>query len=65
MGQGAAARISARLGEGFVNGLMTARVGIAAMRAVRPLPFAALRQPMVRDFIPELVNLTKGTGTPA
>ncbi|MDB5505441.1 MAG: rane protein [Devosia sp.] len=65
VGQGAAARISARLGEGFVNGLMTARVGIAAMRAVRPLPFAALQQPMVRDFIPELVNLTKGTGSPS
>ncbi len=59
VGQGAASRLSARLGEGVVNGLMTVRVGIAAMRAVRPLPFAALRQPVVKDFIPELVNLTK------
>lgn len=57
MGQGLAARLSARLGEGVVNGLMTVRVGIAAMRVVRPLPFAAINQPMVRDFIPDLAKL--------
>jgi putative membrane protein len=57
VGQGLAAKLSARLGEGVVNGLMTVRVGIAAMRVVRPLPFEALPQPVVRDFIPELVNV--------
>ncbi len=57
VGQGLAAKLSARLGEGVVNGLMTVRVGIAAMRVVRPLPFEALSQPTVRDFIPELTNL--------
>lgn len=57
LGQGLAAKLSARLGEGVVNGLMTVRVGIAAMRVVRPLPFAALTQPMVKDFIPELGNV--------
>jgi putative membrane protein len=57
VGQGIAAKLSARLGEGVVNGLMTVRVGIAAMRVVRPLPFEALKQPMVRDFIPELTKL--------
>src|SRR5690606_6608092 len=36
VGQGLAAKLSARLGEGVVNGLMTVRVGIAAMRVVRP-----------------------------
>jgi putative membrane protein len=54
VGQGLAAKLSARLGEGVVNGLMTVRVGIAAMRVVRPLPFVAVKQPMVKDFIPEL-----------
>ena len=45
VGQGLAAKLSARLGEGVVNGLMTVRVGIAAMRVVRPLPFdRALRR---------------------
>ena len=57
LGQGLAAKLSARLGEGVVNGLMTVRVGIAAMRVVRPLPFSAVKQPMVKDFIPELANV--------
>jgi putative membrane protein len=57
VGQGLAAKISARLGEGVVNGLMTVRVGIAAMRVVRPLPFHTQPQPVVRDFIPELTRL--------
>ena len=59
VGQGLAAKLSARLGEGVVNGLMTVRVGIAAMRVVRPLPFETQKQPMVRDFIPELTKLTQ------
>ncbi|MBJ7577097.1 TIGR01620 family protein [Devosia sp. MC532] len=62
VGQGLAAKLSARLGEGVVNGLMTVRVGIAAMRVVRPLPFDTQPQPMVRDFIPELVKITQDAG---
>ena len=58
VGQGIAAKLSARLGEGVVNGLMTVRVGIAAIRVVRPLPFETQPQPVVRDFIPELTKLT-------
>ena len=61
VGQGIAAKISARLGEGVVNGLMTVRVGIAAMRVVRPLPFRTQPQPLVRDFIPELTRLAADT----
>lgn len=57
VGQGLAAKLSARLGEGIVNGLMTVRVGIAATRVVRPLPFETQRQPMVKDFLPELANV--------
>ena len=61
VGQGLAAKLSARLGEGIVNGLMTVRVGIAAMRVTRPLPFDTQPQPTVREFLPELANLTKGS----
>ncbi len=57
VGQGLAARLSQRLGEGVVNGLMTVRVGIAAVQVVRPLPFDTQASPQVRDFLPELVNL--------
>jgi putative membrane protein len=64
VGQGLAARLSQRLGEGVVNGLMTVRVGIAAMRVVRPLPFTTEAQPMVRDFVPELANVLKSAEKP-
>jgi putative membrane protein len=47
-----------------VNGLMTVRVGIAAMRVVRPLPFDTQKQPVVKDFIAELVNVAKSKQTP-
>ncbi len=57
VGQGLAAKLSARLGEGVVNGLMTVRVGIAAMRVVRPLPYTTAKSPMVKDFVSELVNV--------
>ena len=59
VGQGLAAKLSARLGEGIVNGLMTVRVGIAAMRVVRPLPFETQRQPLVKDFMAALANVGK------
>ncbi|MHA6690161.1 YcjF family protein [Devosia sp. A449] len=62
VGQGLAAKLSARLGEGVVNGLMTVRVGIAAMRVVRPLPFETQTQPTVRDYIPELTKLAGDAG---
>jgi putative membrane protein len=57
VGQGLATRLSQRLGEGVVNGLMTVRVGITAMRIVRPLPFDTQAPPKVADFLPELVKI--------
>ncbi len=57
LGHGLAARLSARLGEGLVNGLMTVRVGIAAMEVTRPLPFDRLKQPKVIDFAADLAKI--------
>lgn len=54
VGHGLAARLSARLGEGVVNGMMTARIGVAAIEAVRPLPFVVLKRPGMRDFLSAL-----------
>ena len=51
VGQGLAARLSAKLGEGVVNGMMTARIGIAAMEAARPFPFGAVKRPGLGDFL--------------
>ncbi len=61
LGHGLAAKLSARLGEGLVNGLMTVRVGIAAMGVTRPLPFDQLKQPKVIDFATDLAKITQGT----
>lgn len=54
LGHGLAARLSARLGEGVINGLLTARVGIAAIEVCRPAPFIAARGPNVSDVMGEL-----------
>lgn len=60
VGQGLAARLSAKLGEGVVNGMMTARIGVAAMEVTRPLPFTALKRPGLSDFLTALASFTRG-----
>ncbi|MDE2579251.1 MAG: TIGR01620 family protein [Hyphomicrobiales bacterium] len=54
VGHGIAARLSARLGEGVLNGMLTARIGISAMAVCRPMPFAAIAAPSVKDVAPFL-----------
>ena len=54
LGHGIAARISARLGEGVLNGMLTTRVGLSAMAVCRPMPFAATPAPGVKDVAPFL-----------
>lgn len=54
VGHGLAARLSAKLGEGVLNGLLTARVGLSAMAVCRPTPFIAEKQPAVGDVAPFL-----------
>lgn len=56
IGQGLAARLSAKLGEGVVNGLLTARLGLAAIAVTRPLPFAALPAPRLADVATGLLR---------
>ncbi len=56
LGHGIAAKLSARLGEGVLNGLLTARLGLAAIEVVRPLPFTALPQPALADVAAELLR---------
>ena len=59
LGHGLAAKLSTRLGEGVINGLLTARIGIAAMDLCRPLPFRALRRPGIGDFISDIATTAK------
>ena len=56
LGQGLAAKLSQRLGEGVVNGLLTARLGLAAIDVTRPLPFVALPRPALTDLARDLLR---------
>jgi putative membrane protein len=56
LGLGLAARISAKLGEGVLNGLMTARFGLAALAVCRPLPFVHEEPPKLGDVAGELLS---------
>lgn len=56
LGHGLAAKLSQRLGEGFLNGLLTARLGLAAVDVTRPLPFTALPRPSLTDLAKDLLR---------
>ena len=56
LGHGIAAKLSQRLGEGVLNGLLTARLGLAAIEVKRPLPFTALPRPALADLAKDLLR---------
>jgi putative membrane protein len=56
LGHGLASRLSAKLGEGVLNGFLTARLGLAALDVIRPLPFATLPRPVLSDLVKELTR---------
>ena len=60
LGHGIAAKLSQRLGEGVLNGLLTARLGLAAIDVTRPLPFNALPRPALGDLAKNLVRKRDG-----
>ena len=56
LGHGIAAKLSQRLGEGMLNGLLTARLGLAAIDLTRPMPFTALPRPALTDLAKDLLT---------
>jgi putative membrane protein len=56
LGQDVLRRLSARLGEGAFNGTLTARIGVAAITVIRPLPFLNAKPPRVRDILGEVLK---------
>src|ERR1700759_3556634 len=56
VGHGLAAKLSQRLREGVLNGLLTARLGLAAIDVTRPLPFTALPRPALTDLAKDLLK---------
>ena len=63
VGHGIASRISARMGEGVLNGLLTTRVGLSALAVCRPMPFSVDKAPGVSDVAPFLFS--KGEPSPS
>ena len=56
IGRGLIGRLSARFGEGAVNGILTARIGLAALDLCRPLPFLTQPRPSLAAFARELLS---------
>jgi putative membrane protein len=56
LGQDLLRRLSRRLGEGAFNGALTARIGVAGIDVIRPLPFVASTHPRVRDVLAEALR---------
>jgi putative membrane protein len=62
LGHGIASRLSAKLGEGVLNGLLAARIGLAAIEACRPLPFLAVPAPKLADVAGALLRKSAAKG---
>lgn len=56
LGAGLVARLSSKLGEGVLNGVLTARVGLSAIAVCRPMPFIALEAPSLADVAGSLMS---------
>ena len=59
LGGSIAAAISTKLGQGMVNGLLTARVGVATMVLCRPVAFTPENRPSLRRVRTELLSVPK------
>jgi putative membrane protein len=56
LGQDLLRRLSRRLGEGAFNGALTARIGVTALEAIRPMPFRTVKPPRMRDVLAEALK---------
>ena len=65
LGHGLAAKLSTRLGEGMLNGVLSARIGLAAMEQIRPLPYHEAGKPRLSDVLATLVSVRKPADKPA
>ena len=58
LGAGLASKLSAKLGEGVLNGLLTARLGVTAIAVTRPLPYIQSARPDLRDLAGDALSLS-------
>jgi putative membrane protein len=61
LGKGLVGRLSARFGEGAVNGILTARIGLAARDVCRPIPQDPHMKETLTGLIKELANFESDT----
>lgn len=59
VGKGLIGRLSSRFGEGAVNGILTARIGLAARDVCRPIPQEASAKETLGSLLRELVSLDR------
>jgi putative membrane protein len=57
LGKGLIGRLSARFGEGAVNGILTSRIGLAAMDVCRPIPAQRPARESLGKLLREVVGL--------
>ncbi len=60
IGQDMLRRLSRRLGEGAFNGALTARIGVATIAEVRPLPFLEAEPVRARAILSEVIRPMAG-----
>jgi putative membrane protein len=65
LGKGLLGRISARFGEGAVNGILTARIGMAAISVCRPIPAGSSSTQSLASLIREVFTLPQEQGKDA
>ena len=56
VGKGLLGKLSARFGEGTVNGILTARIGLAAREVCRPVPQENNKRETLSSLVKELAN---------
>ena len=59
LGKGLVGRLSARFGEGAVNGILTSRIGLAARDVCRPIPQASEAKETLSSLLRELVTFDR------
>ncbi len=59
MGRQVATKLAGRIGEGLVNGSLTARLGITATKLIRPLPYIEAKPTGIKSFVKELTRGSK------
>jgi putative membrane protein len=56
VGKGLLGKLSARFGEGAVNGILTSRIGLAAIDVCRPIPKAAASRESLTSILKEVMT---------